>query len=505
MKPVHAVVPLIAGASVFGAVPSNSDSQASSQQRPNVVFFILDDLLPRLNCYGQTEMSTPNIDRLARNGMVFDNAYCQFAVCGPSRASFLSGLRPDTTRCFNNNHLQLRKNVGPDLVTLPQHFKNNGYYTLAVGKVFHHSSAQPGEDPDSWSRPSFHPGGKGYRHYFEKEALDDIAKQRAELKAGKRKRVRGMAFEAGDGISDDRYPDGLVVAQVKSRLDEIQAQGKPFFLAVGFQKPHIPYTCPKKYWDLYPEESIKLESTGLPENSNPYMAGGGNEFSSYSNIPKTGEYPESLQKNLIRGYKACVSFADAQLGRVMEALKERKMLDNTIIVMIGDNGYHFGDHATWGKMTNFERGTRVPMIVYAPGMKGVGQHSQALVELVDLAPTLTELAGLPPHAAFEGFSFKPLLDNPGLDWKDAVYSQYERNPQVMGYTVRTPQYRYVQWRKKSPKEGTPPTVVAEELYDHAKDPSEMKNVAEDPAYAKIHAELKEKLIAGWKSSLPTVR
>ncbi len=498
MHPFKHLLPVAAAAAAFSPQVIPALQAAQPEKKTNVVFFVLDDLLPRLNCYGEKGMVTPNIDRLAREGMVFDNAYCQYAVCGPSRASFLTGLRPDTTRCYNNGNLQVRENV-PNLVTMPQHFKNNGYESLAIGKIFHHSSTQPGDDEQSWSRPAFHPGGPGYRHYFNKETLDYMADLRKKHQAkGKKGSPRGISFEAGEHSTDDQYPDGLVVARVTEALKELKESQKPFFLGVGFQKPHVPFVCPKKYWDLYPLESIELEETPLPEGANEFSVVDSKELRTYADIPKEGPFSPELQKNLIRGYKACVSFVDAQVGKVLDELEKNGLMENTVIVLIGDHGYHFGDHATWGKQTNFENATRAPLIVWTPKMKNKGQHTQALVEFVDIAPTITELAGLPQLKAFEGKSLVPLLENPGAPWKDAAYSQYERNTSVMGHTVRTKDYRLVQWYRR----GNPPTLAAEELYDLKKDPTEMKSVAADPSYKKVKAQLLAKLQENWKNELP---
>lgn len=461
----------------------------------NVLFIAVDDLRPEIGCYGAAHMKTPNLDRLAASGVLFERAYCQVAVCNPSRNSLLSGCRPDTTGVFDNQHF-LRPNM-PDLVTLPQHFKNHDYTTLSLGKVFHHSEREPGDDPLSWSEPAWY-HGEPYKHWFAKESLDYVKQLKALPKDKQPKQLRAAPFEAADE-SDDVYPDGQTALKAIETLQRLKTDAKPFFLAVGFVKPHLPFTCPQKYWDLYPESSIQLAANAARPKDAPEPAFHSNyELRSYGTVPEKGAIPDEMALKLIRGYRACVSFMDAQLGRVLAELDRLGLSENTVVVLWGDHGYHLGENGVWTKMTNFELGTRTPLLLSAPGMKTAGKRSAAFVELVDLYPTLAELCSLPLLKQLEGTSFAPLLENPDCEWKKAVFSQYQRpgKPPLMGRSIRTRDWRYNEWR--DPKGN----LVGTELYDEQNDPQENVNLANDPAHAETRRDLAEKLQAGWKAAAP---
>lgn len=470
-------------------------STASFAAPLNVLFIAVDDLRPELGCYGAAHMKTPNVDKLAAGGMLFERAYCQVAVCNPSRSSVLSGTRPDTTGVLDNQHF-LRPNL-PDVLTLPQHFKNHGYTSLSLGKIFHHSEREPGDDPQSWSEPAWY-HGEPYRHWFTKESLDYVKRLKALPKDKQPKQLRAAPFEAADE-PDASYPDAQTAEKAIETLRRLKADGKPFFLGVGFVKPHLPFTCPQKYWDLYPEDSIKLATNSQRPKDAPAPAFHNNyELRSYGTVPETGRVTDAMALNLIRGYRACVSFMDAQLGHVLDELEVLGMRENTLIVFWGDHGYHLGENATFTKMTNFEFGTRVPLIVSSPGMKSAGQRSHSLVELVDLYPTLAELCALPLPKHLEGTSFVPVLEKASQPWKKAAFSQYLRTgkPPYMGRSIRTEKWRYTDWRDLK---GQPAGI---ELYDEANDPQETVNVAGDAALAATVKELAERLRAGWKSELP---
>jgi iduronate 2-sulfatase len=457
----------------------------------NVLFIAVDDLRPELGCYGADHMHTPHLDRLARQGMIFDRAYCQVAVCNPSRSSVLSGSRPDSTGIFDNQHF-LRSQM-PDVVTLPQHFKNHGYLSLSLGKVFHHSEREPGDDPLSWSEPAWY-HGEPYRHWFAQESLD-LVKHLKSLPNEQRPRlIRAAPVEAADE-SDDVYPDGQLALQAIATLQRLKTEGKPFFLAMGFVKPHLPFTCPQKYWDLYPADSIQLPQDSARPAMSPQQAFHNNyELRSYGTVPAEGEITTAMALQLIRGYRACISFMDAQLGRVLEALDRLALRDQTIIVLWGDHGYHLGEQSVWTKMTNFEHGTRVPLLVSVPNLKTAGQRSTALVELVDLYPTLADLCGLPLPSHLEGTSFKPLLDDPDRAWKKAAFSDYVRTgkPPYRGRSIRTAEWRYTEWSDLKGK------LVAQELYDQ----TEARNLADEPAYQTQITGLKQQLHAGWRAAQP---
>ncbi|WP_113959086.1 sulfatase [Roseimicrobium gellanilyticum] len=468
----------------------------AAETRPmNVLFIAVDDLRPELGCYDAAHMKTPHIDKLAQEGTLFEKAYCQFAVCNPSRASVLGGVRPDTTQVMANN--KFLRPMMPDVVTLPQHFKNHGYTALSLGKIFHHSEREPGDDPQSWSEPAWY-HGEPYRQWFTKESNDFIANLK-KLPPDKRpKLLRAPPFEASPE-SDDVYPDGMTALKAIETLNRVKDQ--PFFLGVGFVKPHLPFTCPQKYWDLYPEESIKLPPNYYRTKDAPEPAFHNlYELRSYGGIPPKGDIDDATALKLIRGYRACVSFMDAQVGRVLAELDRQGLRENTLVVFWGDHGYHLGENGLFTKMTNFELGTHVPLIVRAPAsaQKAAGQRSSALVELVDLYPTLAELAGLKLPSHLEGTSFAPLLKDPAKPWKKAAFSQYLRPGKegIMGRSVRTRDWRYTEWKDR---EGNNMGV---ELYDENKDPQENTNIATDAANAEKVKEMAAILNAGWKAATP---
>lgn len=459
----------------------------------NVLFIAVDDLRPELGCYGAAHMKTPHLDRLASQGMLFERAYCQVAVCNPSRSSVLSGTRPDTTGVLDNQHF-MRPNM-PDVISLPQHFKNHGYTSLSLGKIFHHSEREPGDDPQSWSKPSWY-HGEPYKHWFNQESLDYVKQLKALPKAQQPKQLRAAPFEAADE-PDASYPDAQTATKAIETLQRLKAEAKPFFLGVGFVKPHLPFTCPQKYWDLYPEASIQLAANAQRPKDAPEPAFHNNyELRSYGTVPENGPISDAMALQLIRGYRACVSFMDAQLGRVLDELDRLGLRDNTLIVLWGDHGYHLGENGLFTKMTNFEQGTRVPLLVSNPGMKTAGQRTRALVELVDLYPTLAQLCDLPLPKHLEGTSFAPLLENPDQPWKKAAFSQYLRTgkPPHTGRSLRTDRWRYTEWHDLKGK----PTGV--ELYDELNDPQETVNLANDPTHAQTVKQLAESLKRGWKEA-----
>lgn len=464
--------------------------------KPNVLFIAVDDLRPELACYGAAHMKTPNLDRLAREGMLFERAYCQVAVCNPSRASVLSGARPDTTGILANN--KFMRPMMPDVVALPQLFKSHGYTSLSLGKIYHHSEREPGNDPLSWSEPPWY-HGEPYRHWFTKESEDFIARLK-KLPPDKRPKLLRAPPTEASVTPDDAYPDGQTALKAMETLRELKEKGTPFFLGVGFVKPHLPFTCPQKYWDLYPEETVTLPKNYRPNEGAPEPAYHNlYELRTYGGIPAKGGIDDATALKLIRGYRACVSFMDAQVGRLLDELDRLGLSENTIVVFWGDHGYHLGEHRLFTKMTNFELGTRVPLLVRSPAhQKTKGQRSTALVELVDLYPTLASLAGLPLPAHLEGTSFEPLLAEPAQSWKKAVFSQYLRPGKegIMGRSVRAKSWRYTEWKNRQGND------LGVELYDEEKDPAENVNLASDPAHAAKRAEMAALLHAGWKAATP---
>jgi len=478
-------------------------------KKPNVLFIAVDDLRPELGCYGVEGIKSPNIDALASRGTLFTNAYCQQAVCSPSRTSLMTGLRPDTTRIYDlNTHFRLNL---PDAVTLPQHFMNAGYHAQSFSKIYHGSL----NDPASWTVP--HTPGKA-PGYVNEESLKIIEERKARLRAEGKKlankvlekdpntgailktkrskyRANGPSWEAGNVDEDNAYRDGETADNAITCLREIYKE--PFFLAVGFLKPHLPFNAPKKYFDLYDPAKLSLASNPFPPKDAPALAlTNWGELRNYSDIPQEGPVSDEKARELIHAYYACVSYTDAQIGRVLDELDRLGLRDNTVVVLWGDHGWHLGDHGLWCKHTNFEIATHAPLIVSAPWQRSPGKKTEALVEFVDIYPTLAELCGLAPRQELEGTNMAPLLDNPNLPWKKAAFSQYPREG-GMGHTMRTQRYRYTEWVGKSGD------LVAVELYDHQLDPKENQNLANLPDKAEVVRELSDVLKAGWRAAVPS--
>ena len=517
--------------------------------QPNVLFIAIDDLRPELGCYGSKIAVTPNLDRLAEQGLCFDRAYCQEAICSPSRASLMTGARPDTIKIIEN--YSYFRDINPDIVTLPQHFRSQGYETAYVGKVFHGKYT---DDELSWSRrpahkrvkvkrPSF-PGGYALAEnqtIFKQNKQAMIAKYGAAAKYGL---GMGPAYECAD-VPDQAYVDGyntdLAIATMR---DMVEKEDKPFFLGYGFKNPHLNWLSPKRYWDLYDPAKIPLSAqVDGPENGAEMGLHASFELRVRHGIPKSGPIGPKLARTLKHAYLASVSYVDAQIGRMMAALEQAGVRDNTVVIVWGDHGWHLGDMGIWGKATNYEIATRVPLILWTPGMpdRNRGKATDALVELVDMYPTLCDLAGLEQPTHLEGRSFAPLLRNPKRGWKKAAFSQFPNpalrewaaNPlspgmretyfgplieevetriiaqqqekwdrdlfenHLMGYTMRTDRYRLVLWKDYRHPAAKPVFI---ELYDHKTDPTETINIAEKtPALVR---KLQAQFNAGWEGCLP---
>lgn len=464
----------------------------NAETRVNVLFIAVDDLRTELGCYGVQGIRSPNIDRLAARGTVFQRAYCQQAVCSPSRTSLMTGLRPDSTRVFNlTTHF---RTTVPGVVTLPQYFKNHGYFTQSVGKIYHGGL----DDAVSWSQP---PRKAGRAMYALEENKKLVACKRAAV-AGKKfatpsqryNAMTGPSYEWAD-VPDNAYSDGDIADAAIDMLRDAKQKEKPFFVAVGFYKPHLPFIAPKEYWDMYRREDIPAAPNPFPPENAPKTAlTNWGELRAYEDIPRTGPLTDEKARLLKHGYYACVSYIDAQIGRVLEELDRLQLRDRTVIVLWGDHGWKLGEHGAWCKHTNFENDAHVPLICAAPRRESPGSHTRALVEFVDIYPTLCELAGLPLPSHLEGTSFAPLLDSPELTWKKAAFSQYPRGRKVMGYSMRTDRYRLTRWLKPDGSE------VAAELYDHENDPQENENIAGSPENASLVEELTKQMQAGWKAA-----
>ncbi|MEM7144067.1 MAG: sulfatase [Verrucomicrobiota bacterium] len=449
----------------------------------NVLFIAVDDLRPALGCYGDEVAVTPHLDALAARGTVFVRAYCQEAVCNPSRASLLTGRYPDTTRVWDlSAHF---RDALPDVVTLPQAFKEGGYRTIGVGKILH-GSGRASVDEVSWTEPTEY-------HYVRAPELRYALPRNLEGKGLKRD-----ASESAD-VEDGHYTDGVVAARAIERLGELAAGEKPFFLAVGYRKPHLPFCAPQRYWDLYDEEAIPaVEDVGAPFEAPEWATRSWMELEGYRDIPKDGGVTAAQVRRLRHGYYACVSYVDALIGGLLGEMDRLGLRDDTIVVVWGDHGFHLGEQSLWTKSNNYELSTRVPLIVSAPGQQDAGAICEALVELVDVYPTLVEWCDMPMPEGLEGRSLVPLLNDADMEWADSALSQFPRaregnrhkgHGSVMGYSLRTDRYRYVEWRDLE-RGG----VEAVELYDHKNDAAEMRNLVNDPEKAAVlraHAEMLE--------------
>lgn len=455
----------------------------------NVVLFTADDLRPELGCYGSPAV-TPHLDALAARGTTFTRAYCQQAVCNPSRSSMLTGLRPGTLGLYvNGTHFRELK---PDLMTLPLWFKDHGYTTRCSGKLFHNWHTKEQGDPRSWSAPEF-------LHYANHG--DDIPQIAGPLPENHAKHSEGLRKYGSVGmcesydVPDEAYYDGRVAAEAVRILPELKAGG-PFFLSVGFWKPHAPFNAPKKYWDLYDPASLPPLNPDRPSDA-PAIA-----FHQSTEIlgPPDKQTPPTVEQiaEMRHGYFAAISYMDAQVGKVIEGLKEHGILENTVILFWGDHGYHLGEHELWAKTSNFELDARVPLIIAPPAAKHPGAQTASLVEMIDIFPTLVELAGLPAAPGLEGASLVPILDDPSASVKSAAFTQHPRpaypdrtpkgQPEVMGYSVRTAQWRYTEWRNWDTG-----LVEASELYDHRENEPELHNVAAAPPDQAAFEEAKKRL------------
>lgn len=455
------------------------------KQMPNVLFIAVDDLRPELGCYGSETVQSPNIDRLAKAGVLFSRAYCQQAVCSPSRTSLMTGRRPNTTKVWDlRTHF---RTTIPDVVTLPQYFKNNGYHAQSIGKIYHDPASA--QDALSWSAPEI--------------LVETTKKGKYVLPSNlQQKSAKAAATELAN-VPDNAYVDGQVADEATAVLRKIK--DRPFFLAVGFRRPHLPFSAPKKYWDLYDRENIAIPvQRTVPQNIPPYAAHKNQELRGYTDIGSNSLITDAKTRELLHGYYAAISYTDAQIGKVLDELERLNLTENTIVVLWSDHGFHLGEKGLWAKSTNYELDTRVPLIIAAPGKKQ-GVKSDRLVELVDLYPTLADLGGLQIPDSLEGTSLAPLLAKPDQPWKTAAFSQFPRpwiykgSPDLMGYAIRTDRYRYVEWRNFKTAE-----VKAVELYDNQDDPAELNNIADVPANITLVKELKQKLNDGWQKALPTI-
>lgn len=470
-------------------------SVASCFARPNVLFIIVDDLRPEMGCYGVEGVTTPNLDSFANEALLFERAYCQIATCRASRMSLLSGFRP-TDREIGTNR-DVRKGM-QDIDPLPLHFKKNGYRTIGFGKIAHNGE----EDDRCWSKPHRMPENAAYEYRTRagRALVEKIRKDAAE--AGKpdpfrqipKKIHRGMAWENLD-VEDDDLGDGQIAELVLDALDEKSDQ--PFFLAAGFLRPHLPFVAPKRYWDLYdPEKLPHAKSLAPPPGSSPLVSNRSRELLlQYRNLPESLPLEPSTERALVHGYYACVSYIDAQIGRLLQGLKTRGLANDTIVVITADHGFQLGDHGMWGKATNFELSTRVPLLIRVPGSKSKGSRTDSLVELVSLYPTLCELAELPLPGHLQGTSFANLFEDPEAKLRKTAFSQYYRG-EATGYSVRTENFRYTEWR-----DGKTDDLLYRALFDYRLDEVERENLVDQAAFAEEAAKLSGILNRGWREGV----
>lgn len=445
----------------------------SATEKPNVLLILVDDLKPSFGAYGDTWVHSPNLDRLAEKGMRFDRAYCNQAVCAPSRNNLLVGSRSTSIGVYSLGY-HFRRAV-PDAITLPQHFKNNGYHAAGVGKVFHigHGNIN---DVHSWSVP-FQPD-KVIDYVLPESTKGQLTREEA-LFSNKSKNnlPKGAAWEMAD-VDDGAYADGRIAAEGIKRLQGYKKSGQPFFLALGFTKPHLPFCAPKKYWDLYKRADMPMpEYTSPPVGAPPYAGKTLGELNQYEPIPQNPPLKAETIRTLIHGYYAALSYMDAQLGRVLDELERLDLDENTIIVLWGDHGYHLGDHGSWTKHTNYEQATRIPILISAPGVSSPKTNTEALVETVDIYPTLVELASLPaPNGTqpMDGKSLVPILRNPDESVRNHAYHCYPKGGR-MGRAIRTQFHRLVEWKRI----GAPASEAEYEIYDYKNDSLETKNLAVD--------------------------
>lgn len=516
---MNTVTRLLVGVAVvcLALMASAETLTPSDARKMNVLFIAVDDLRPQLGCYGVTDIRTPSIDKLASEGLLFNRAYCQQAVCSPSRTSLLTGRRPDTTKVYDL--VKHFRDTIPDVVTLPQHFKENGWFCQSFGKIYHGGL----DDPKSWSAPSLfsgavvrvgQPDGRAQLamvdlDFFTEggamQPVSDATSSRVLLAAAAQSRPRSKPPRAdrpnkppwsSPDVPDNALGDGQVADAAIGVMNRVK--DKPFFLAVGFRKPHLAFDAPKRYYDWYDVEKMRLATNPFPPKDVflPAMSSWG-ELRSYKDMPKSGPVSDQVARELIRGYYAATSYTDAQIGRVLAELNKLGLRDRTIVILWGDHGWQLGEHGMWCKHTNFETSTRSLLMICVPGQQARGQKTDALVEFVDIYPTLCQLAGMPLTPGLEGSSFASLLQDPKRPWKKAAFSQYPRG-KLMGYAMRTDRYRYVEWIDTPSRK-----VEGRELYDHQNDPDENVNLAGRPEQAATVKQLTTMLEAGWKAAQPT--
>jgi iduronate 2-sulfatase len=469
---------LFAGLAVTFAGLLSCSSAEEENPKYNVLFIAVDDMRTELNCYGASHIHSPNIDRLAANGVQFNSAFVQQSICMASRASLMTGYRPERHGIYTGEPVQ---DLVPGVKTMNKLFAENGYSVSAFGKIYHFKQDQQEQFGEEFMDPTNKWAGRGY---YTDEAIEQMMYNESHPLQGRNHPARGPAFEAAD-VPDSGYIDGYNTEYALKKLKQYKAEGEPFFMAMGFHKPHLPFCAPKKYWDMYPIESIKPPSRNIPpENSHPYTLRDFGELRNYFGMPKNRPDLVGADTTLIlrQGYYACVSYVDALIGKLLDELENLELDDNTIIILWGDHGYKLGDYGNWCKWTNMDIDSRVPLIINVPGGK-TNVSSDAMVELLDMYPTLADLCGLEIPEHVEGRSLVPLLNDPGKEWVESVstiwpHDRTKYDKTIIGYSVKTQRFNYVEWVQLKSGE-----VLARELYDHQNDPEETINVIDKPGYA----------------------
>jgi len=512
---------------------SISTTQAQTKAKPqNVLFIAVDDLKPVLGCYGDKLIKTPNIDNLAAKGTVFMQNYCQQAVCGPTRASLMTGKRPDYTKVWDLKTKM--RDINPNILTIPQYFAQQGYSTSAIGKIYDPRCVDNKKDLDkpSWTVPYykvddryFYKGQSPVLYYYQSDEAKRLSEKLkvVAMASGKKPGDINESSEAAQykpsieclDLPDNAYNDGAQTDKVLELLTDLSKNTQPFFFAVGFARPHLPFVSPKKYWDLYKREEMPLAKFQEHAKNSPELAyTNSGELRAYTDIPPLASFTDmkdnhigldkSKQKELIHGYYASVSYIDAQIGRILAKLDELGMRENTIIVLWGDHGWHLGDHDLWCKHTNFENAAKAPLIISSPKFN-TGKTSSP-TEFVDIFPTLCDLAGLEMPKNLDGKSLTPLMLNPAAKVKDYSVSQYPHEGK-MGYSIRTSKYRMTWWMEKgfrSNNSFNSNMILEKELYDYEKDPLETVNMIDEKPYKQISKDLDKKMLDYFESQKATI-
>ncbi|MFY0644645.1 MAG: sulfatase [Bacteroidia bacterium] len=489
----------------------------------NVLFVSIDDLGPNLGVYNNEYIHSPVLDSFASQSTTFMQAFCQAAVCAPSRASLMTAIRPDSSHVW---HLGDKfREINPDAVTMPQWFSKHGYYTVCIGKIFHNYMP----DSSSWDEPDLRPAPYLKPEWLKRDGETFYVNEETQRKQ-KIKRDSVIALRPGyyaDGwnngpawewedVHDSLYFDGAQTELALKTLDRLAQKNQPFYMALGYFRPHLPFAVPKKYWDLYDRNEIPLASNPYLPKASPVMAMNSmyelRGYDGFSHIKHPSEFQmnEDTARILKQGYYASVSYVDAQFGKVLQRLKELGLDKNTIIVVWGDHGWKLGEHNGWCKQTNYNIDIHVPLIVYSPGEQNRGSKTDGITELIDMFPSLCELADIPAPSYAQGSSFVPLLTEPNKKWKTAAFSQFHRRPKVsadgkryMGYSIRTDQYHYIEWYYWNHETKIKGELAATELYWLPEDPDENENVSNQEKYAEVKIELHEQLTKGWRNARPS--